>query len=308
MPPRVRLPRMDRSQPMKRTGKPKSPAAGTGTLTRKDAESYLRRFPAQGRMTIALNLLMVLGGNAVVLSLLLGGQLRAAHLIALVMVETVLLFAFSWLLQRAVPRKDWPEEPKPWRQNLPVIAFVLVWLGGAYSITLAMIGGVGDFLALMHSPDAWITSRLYLPLAYTMVLAAVHAASDWQYYRRRGGPFFSDVSHDAMARYLTLILGGIPFAMPFFVVVIGGFKGIEFVTSKARVAPQQSLLAGAAMLLVAGAGFGLIQLLIGSGVNGWAIGFVIAKLIAEVLIVCIPLVMSQVARPAAPAGGVVPGA
>lgn len=292
---------------MKNAGKRKPPAAGPGTLTRKDAEIYLRRFPAQGRMTVAFNLLMVLAGNAVVLWLLLSGQLRAAHLIALVMAETLLLIAVSRALQCAVPRKDWLEQPRPWRQNLPMIGFVLVWLGGAYAMTLVIIGGYRDFLELVRSTDAWISSRLYLPLAYTMALALVHALGDWHHYRRRGGPFISEVSHDAMARYMTLILGGIPFAMPFFAAAIGGFKGIEYVASKARVAPQQSVLAGAAMLLVAGASFGLIQLLISNGVHGWAIGFVFAKLIAEVLIVCIPLVMNEVVKPAMPVGKAAPG-
>ena len=50
------------------------------------------------------------------------------------------------------------------------------------------------------------------------------------------------------ARYLTLIFGGIPFAMPFFVVVIGGFKAIEFLMRRARVAPGQSVLGALAMI------------------------------------------------------------
>ncbi len=99
-----------------------------------------------------------------------------------------------------------------------------------------------------------------------------------------------------MARWLTLTLGGIPFAMPFFAVSIGGYKCIKFIAKKAKLAPEQSVLVAVAMLTVAVGGFYVVNQLIVSEVAGWAIGFVFAKLIAEVLIACIPLVMSEVAR------------
>ena len=265
-------------------------------LTREDVLVYLRRFPSQSRATVVLNLALVLAGNAIVLWLLVSGRLRGAHLIALLIAETVLLIVVAWIQQRMVPRRDWLEQPKPWRETVPVIAFVLVWLGGAYGITLALIDGYGDFLPLFHSLRAWRAAGLHWPLLATLVLALTHAVDDWRYYRARGGPFLSSVAFDAMARYLTLILGGIPFVMPFFVLVIGGFKGVEYVARKARSAPQQSFMAGAAMLAVMYGSFALIGLLISNDVAGWAIGFVFAKLIAEILIACIPLVMAYVAR------------
>lgn len=265
-------------------------------LTARDAQEYLRRFPAQGALQVAFNLGMVLIGNAVVLWLLASGDLRGAHLIVLVMVETILLIAFSWLLQRAVPRVDWSEQPKPWRQTLPLIAFVLVWFAGAYGITLLIIGGYPDVVSLFSSPQAWMESRLYLPILYTLAMALMHGLGDLHHYRRHGGPFLSSVSHDAMARYLTLLLGGIPFAMPFFAVTIGGIKGIEYVVRNARLNARKSVLAGMAMLAVGTIGFQVVDFLIASGVRAWAIGFVFAKLIAESMIACIPLVMSHVAK------------
>lgn len=266
------------------------------TLTREDALVYLRRFPSQGVAAVAVNVALVLAGNAVVLWLLVSGRLRAGHLIALVMAETVLLVAIAWIQQRLVPKSDWLEKPKRWREKGPLLAFVFVWISFAYGMTLVVIQGYRDFLDLLISRDAWIQAGLQWPLLYTLVLALVHAVGDLHHYRSRGGPFLSTVSHDAMARYLTLLLGGIPFAMPFFAVAIGGFKGVEYVSRQARVSPEKSLLAGGAMLLVAGASFALVSLLISSGVAGWAIGFVFAKLIAEILVACIPLVMSHVAH------------
>ena len=281
---------------MKRGKKGRPDTKPSTAAMRQNAKDYLRRFPAQGAASTLSNIAMVLIGNALVFWLLWSGELRAAHLIALVMLETMLLLAISWLLQRAIPRKDWLEQPKPWREKLPILMFVLVWLGGAYGITLAMISGYPDFIALLKSPQAWIETRLYIPLLYTLGLALVHAVADLRHYRQRGGPFVSDVGHDAMARYLTLVLGGIPFAMPFFAAAIGGFKGVEYVAGKARVDPARSTLAGAAMLVVFSGSFWLIEGLMTSGVHGWAIGFVFAKLIAEVLIVCMPLIMVRIAQ------------
>lgn len=271
-------------------------ADSSETLTRADALQYLRRFPSQGMSTVVGNLIGVLAGNAIVLHLLVEGRLRAAHLIALVMAETVLLVTIAWLQHRFVPRRDWSEQPKPLRERLFLFAFVLVWLGGAYSVSLLMVGGFGDFGALLRGPDAWIEAGLHRPLAITLALALVHAHADHVHYREQGGPFLSTVSHDAIGRYLTLLFGGIPFALPFFVVVFGGFKLVEFVLGRMRTAPGESMLGSLAMLLVAGGGFAVISWLMASGVAGWAIGFVVAKVIAELMVAAIPLVMAKVAR------------
>ncbi|HVF33836.1 MAG TPA: hypothetical protein VND91_00765, partial [Candidatus Saccharimonadia bacterium] len=253
-------------------------------------------FPAQGYATVAFNLALVLASNGVVLWLLLSGRLRSAHLIMLVIVETLLLIAIARGAQRLVPRRDLSEQPKPWREVRGVLAFALCWIGFAYALTLVVVQGWGDFIALLRSRSAWTQAGLHWPLLLTLATALVHAAGDLSHYRRHGGPFLSSVSHDAMARYLTLLLGGIPFAMPFFAVAIGGFKGIELLQKRFRAAPATSVLWVLATIAIAFASFGMISLLVASGVNGWAIGYVFAKLIAEACVACIPLVMAHVAR------------
>jgi hypothetical protein len=266
------------------------------TLTRADALQYLRRFPAQGALGISASFASVVVANAIVLHFVLEGRLRAPHLIALVMAETVLLTAIAWLQHRFVPRRDWSEQPKPLRERLFVFGFLLAWLAGAYGITLAVLDGIPDFVALLRSRSAWSEAGLQWPLLVTLLLGLAHAFADHLHYRRHGAPFLSTVSHDAIARYLTLIFGGIPFAMPFFVVVIGGFKAVEFVLRRARVAPGQSTLGALGMIAIAYSGFALVSLLIGGGVTGWAIGYLLAKLIAELMVAAIPLVMAKVAR------------
>lgn len=271
-------------------------ARNADTLTREDALQYLRRFPAQGLAAVAFNLALVLASNAVVLWLLMSGRLRSAHLIALVMTETLLLILIARGTQRLVPRRDWSEQPKPWREARGVLAFALFWIGFAYSLTLVMVQGWGDALALLRSTGAWTKAGLHWPLLMTLATALVHAGGDLAHYRRHGGPFLSSVSHDAMARYLTLLLGAIPFAMPFFAVALGGFKGIELLRKRFGESPVTSVVWVLATIAVGFASFGMISRLIASGVNGWGIGYVCAKLIAEVAVACIPLVMAQVAR------------
>ena len=265
-------------------------------LTREDALQYLKRFPEQGRVAVAINIAFVLAGNSLVFWILWSGLLRAAHLIVLVFVETGMLLALGWWQRRQVPEKDWPEEAKPKRERWSVAAFMFVWLGGAYGMTLLMVQGYGDLRALLTSPRAWIDAGLHWPLAYTALLACVHAVLDLAHYRRHGGVFLSTLSHDTLARVLTLVLGGIPFAMPFFAAVGLGIKGVEFVAKKAKVAPEQSVFAGLAMLAVAWGSFAVVSWLMASGVTGWAVGFVFAKLISEVMVACVPLVMSHVAK------------
>jgi hypothetical protein len=179
---------------------------------------------------------------------------------------------------------------------LPVLGFLIVWCAGAYGITLLMVKGWADMLGFFRDPQQWLDSGLAYALAITAVLALLAGIGDLRRYRRIGAPFMSSISHDVMARMLTLIFGGIPFAMPFFVVTIGGFKTVEWLFKRARTDPAQSLFGAAAMLLVAAGGFALVSALIESGTHGWAIGYVLAKLLAELMVAVIPLVMRHVAK------------
>jgi hypothetical protein len=264
-------------------------------LSKADAEAWLRQFPYRGHAALGLHALLVLGANGFVFWLLHSGRLSGAGLILLVALETVLLLALTRLMALPVPLRDWFEAPKPMREVLPVLAFLVVWCAGAYGITLLMISGWPDFLAYFRDPRQWLRSGLAYALAITVVLALVAGTGDYLRYRRLGAPYMSSLSLDAMARMLTLVLGGIPFAMPFFVVTIGGFKAVEWLAARARTDPRTSILGGLGMLAVAVLGFAAVSALIGAGTSGWAIGFVLAKLLAELMVVAIPLVMREAA-------------
>lgn len=270
-------------------------ASDGDTLTRADAQAWLRQFPFPGWAALGLHALSVLAGNGVVLWLLQSGRLPGAGLILLVVLEFILLMVLARLLAWPVPHAQWFEPPQPWRKVLPLFAFLAVWAGGAYAITLVMIDGWGDFLAFFRDPSAWHRTGLGWALGITATLAVVGGLGDLLRWKRRGPPYMSSLSMDTMARLLTLIFGAIPFAVPFFVVGLGGIKGVEYLAKRARVDPGQSLLAGVAALAVAAVAFQLVGWLIASGVTGWALGYVLAKCLSELLVVAVPLVMREAA-------------
>lgn len=274
------------------------------TLTREDARAWQRHFPFPGWGALAFQALAVLAGNALVFWLLASGRLPGAGLILLVVIEFVLLLALANLAALPVPREHLYEPPKPWREQLFMLGFLVVWAGGAYSITLLMIQGWGDFLAYFSDASRWHTTGLSWAIGATTALALFTAAGDWLRYRTKGPPYMPALGLDVMSRLLTLMFGAIPFAVPFFVVTIGGFKGVEYVFKRLGQKPGHSIAAGLAMLAVGYGGFAVIGWLISTGVSGWATGYVLAKCLSELMVVAIPLVMREAAgTPDAPPRG-----
>jgi len=269
----------------------KNTTAKTDTLTRADALAYLKQFPFHGPLAFGLSLLPVLASNGYLLWLMLQERLSGPGLILIVVIETVMLTLLARLSAVPIPRRDWMDQPKPWSQILPVLVFLLIWCSGAYGMTLLFIGGWTEMLGYFRHGHVWFDSGVAYALALTLGLAIFPMLSDWQRYRRIGPPFMASLGHDAMARLLTLIFGGIPFAMPFFVVVIGGFKLIEWIVLRAKSAPGTSALAAACMLACAVSGFLLVEQLIRTEAHAWAIGYMLAKLVSELMVASIPLVM-----------------
>ncbi len=270
-------------------------ASSNDTLTRADAQTYLKQFPFTGYLPWALHLLPVVASNGYVLWLMLQGRLSGPGLILIVVIETVLLTVLARLAALPIPRADWLEQPKPLKETLPLLLFLIVWCSGAYGITLLMIDGWPEMLRFTREPSIWIDSGVAWAIGITTLLALLTMVGDWTRYRRHGAPYIAALSHDVMARMLTLIFGAIPFAMPFFVVTIGGFKAVEWIAKRARHDPAHSALAGLAMLGVGWGGFLLVGQLIAIGTHGWAIGYLLAKLVSELMVAAIPLVMHIVA-------------
>lgn len=259
------------------------------------AQAWLRQFPFPGWGALALHALFVLAGNGVVLWLLHTQRLPGAGLILLVVLELLLLVVLARVLALPVPKAQWFEQPKPWREVLPLLAFLVVWAGGAYTLTLFVIGGWSDFLAYFRDPPAWHRTGLGWALGVTAVLALSGGIADYLRWRRIGPPYVSSLAPDAMARLLTLVFGAIPFAVPFFVVVLGGMKAVSAIAARARIDPGWSLAAALVVLLVAAAGIQWVGWLVSAGVGGWALGYVLAKCLSELAMLALPLLMREAA-------------
>jgi hypothetical protein len=291
------------------TARPKN-TRRSDQLSQHDAEACLRNFPFPGYPALALHALFVIACNGYVFWLLVSGQLPAAGLILLVAIECSALLLLLQLLAYAVPPEHWADPPDRGTKRLALLGFLIVWCGGAYGLTLVVIDGWRDLLGFWQDLDRWYETGLAYALALTLGLALIATLSDWQRYRRIGPPFMPTASTDCMARMLTLIFGAIPFAVPFFVVAIGGAKLVEWLFARAGRDLQNTILGALCMLAAAYGSFFLVGMLIDAGIGGWAIGYVLAKILAELLVVALPLIMrdaagstGQVATPSSAAKG-----
>lgn len=271
-------------------------ASSGQTLTRNDAKAWLRQFPFPGWGALGFQALVVLAGNGLVLWLLASGRLPGAGLILLVVVEFMLLFVLAHLAALPVPRAHWYDPPTPWREQLFMLGFLAVWAGGAYSLTLLIIAGWPDFLAYFRDLGRWHATGLSWALGATFVLALATASGDWLRYRRRGPPFVPALGLEVASRMLTLIFGAIPFAVPIFTAFIGAVKSAERIVAALRA---ERWLAAVATLAAALAGLALLSaMFVGlqhAGVHQWAVGYVMAKCVAELLVVAIPIAMREAA-------------
>lgn len=271
-------------------------AAGGEQLTREDAQAWQRHFPFPGWGALAFQALVVLAGNGLVLWLLATGRLPGAGLILLVVVEFALLMALANLAALPVPRAHRFEPPKPWREQLFLLGFLVVWAGGAYSLTLVMIDGWADFLAYFRDPRHWHATGVSWALGVTTVLALCTGLGDWLRYRAKGPPFMPALGLDVMSRLLTLIFGAIPFAVPIFSVFLGVAKGGESAVAAVRAQRPGRAAAIAGLVLCGVALLGAMFVVLDrAGVHGWAIGYVMAKCAAELMVVAIPIVMREAA-------------
>jgi hypothetical protein len=260
-------------------------------------DALLERYPLASPWEMARQLTVVVGGNAIVLRLLITGRMLPFHLVALVAIEAVLLSAIAWSQTRMVPRSALMDKPQPLRQRLGVLAFGAFWLAFVYAIIFgAMLQSGPQVIAALRQPLATLEQGALLwPLGITLTFALVDAAVDWQHWRSSGGFFLSTPGFNSAARWLTLFLGGIPFLVPFAAGVFaiatlgqhlakrGGGGGASGV---ARFAPfiAPALLIGM---------FGAISLLLRAGVSGWAIGYCSAKLVSESFLVFLPLIATR---------------
>lgn len=275
-----------------------SPAEDAKQQSLRDWEMVMRRYPLASPLGLGWQVLTTLGGNLVIAWLVAHGRMSPLELVVLVAIEAVLLVAIAWIHSRFVPKESLNEKPMKLRERLGTLAFGLFWLACVYGLVLFAFVPSGDELRrLLDDPFAFVLgSNLKWPLLITLGGALVDALQDHAHLMRRGGYFISTPGLQGAARWMTLFLGGIPFFMPV-VAVIGllvalGKRAGEWVKRRRggddREIESKVMMVLAPLMMVAF--FATFSGLVTSGVSGWAIGYATAKFIAEIFIVCLPLI------------------
>ena len=268
---------------MTASSRPTSPKANS--IAQWDA--LLARYPLGSPLELARQLAVVGIGNAVVVRMVVTGQLAPWELVLLVGLEAFLLTAVAWAQARMVPRSALMDEPVPLAQRLGTLGFGLFWLAAVYTIILGVYLREGrELLDALAAP--WETLRrsaVRWPLAISVVAAAADAVADWRHWRARGGYFLSTPGFNAGARWLTLFFGGIPFFVPMAALA---WTVVTFVQRLVR--DPRSPLTLVVIPLLALAVFGPLAWMLRAGVLAWAVGYTSAKLVSEGFILCLPLI------------------
>lgn len=263
-------------------------------------EGLLKRYPLPSPFGLGVQVLMTLAGNGLVVWLVASGRMTPFELVTLVALEALLLIALAWGQSRLVPPEAREPPAMTPRDRLNTLIFAAFWLGGVYSICLlVMLRAWPEALAATRDPIGFLaTSAIRWPLLLTALMALIDALQDWRFFRRHGGIFHSTPGFHGAARWLTLFLGGIPFAIPFFTAFIGLVKGGEALARYARGNTTRKAALGIIALLVVGIALcsGLPSILdraTRDGVSMWALGYCAAKVCAELFIVFLPVIASK---------------
>jgi sterol desaturase/sphingolipid hydroxylase (fatty acid hydroxylase superfamily) len=269
-------------------------------------EQLMARYPLGSRGMIAWQVLSTLAANGIIVWLIATARMTPFELVALVAIEVVLLVGIGWLQGRSVPVAAREKQAMAPRERLVTGAFALFWLGGVYSfVFLGFVPSGEEIGRALRDPIAFLAgSNLKWPLLITLAGAALDVMQDAAHFRRHGGTFISTPGFHGAARWLTLFLGGIPFFVP----LVGIVVAIKLVAD--RVGPALTRRLGSPrlpvqMLLILMIPVSILLAILGLGwiadavegwtgpvaeVAWWAWCYGAAKFVAELFIVCLPLI------------------
>ncbi len=263
---------------------------------------FLRRYPLASRWGLALPIGGTLLGNGLVVWLVISGRMTPFELVMLVAIEALLLMGIAWLQKRSVPPEAVEANPMTLKDRLTTLAFLLLLLGGMYGfVFFDLVPSEAEILGFLRDPVAFLSaSSLKWPLLITLITASIDVLQDHAHFRRHGDMFFSTPQLQGAARGLTLILGGIPYLVPVVCTAICLHFGVKrmhaWLTRGVRYDFDKGLIAIFLGLGVMASIVGALMLLdridaaLGHGVQLWTLGYGAAKFVAELFIVCMPLI------------------
>ena len=256
-----------------------------------NADALIERYPPGRRKALWKQVLSVVVGNSVVAYLLLVRQINPVYLVLLVGLEAMLLSLVETGQQAFVPRESIPEELRGCGR-LFTLAFCLVALLFMNGMLLAGMFDAGPALLtlLKHPVEEFVRAQLFWPLLITLATGLLDARRALKDFAVTGGTLVSTPGWNSRARWLTLTLGVIPGA----ILIVGSLwvagKVLERTKRKGREVTNFLLWKLGAVVL---SGFYLAYLQVSSGFVGWAIGYCVAKITSELLIVTMPLAAAR---------------
>lgn len=263
-------------------------------------EALQARYPLGSRWELVRPATSVVAANFLTARALLRWEMHPWELVLLVALEALAFSAIAWVQTLSVPaeaRADAGEPKQPLGQRLGALVFGLFWIVAVYGLIFNFyLRELPDWQGLAAAPlDYLAQSAIRWPLAVSVGGALLDAFADRQFWRHRGGIFVSTPGFTGLARWLTLIFGGIPFFVPFAVgagIIAAVAKALErrFAATPTKTWP---LLAFPVLGIALFWGMGY---LIRAGAVGWTIGYVSAKLGSELLLLGVPLLAERASR------------
>ena len=276
-------------------------------------DALRERYPLASRWELVRPASSVAAANFLTARALWRGEMRPWELVALVALEALALTLIAGIQLRFVPVDARPPEEGPKKtlaQRIGAFTFLLLWLSFIYGVVFAaLLQDSAPLKETIRDPWAFLRgSAIRWPLLVAVAGALLDAVADWRFWKGRGGTFVSTPGFTAMARWLTLILGGIPFFMP---LAIGGFA----IAGAAKWVEKRSLASRGdgsgrtkgwevrgmplPILLFPVLGIGLlwgIGHLVQSGREGWILGYLCAKVASELFVLGVPLIAERAGR------------
>jgi hypothetical protein len=266
-------------------------------------DTLRKRYPVGSHWELVRQAGGVLAANVLAAKALMRGEMRPWELVVLVGFEAIAYSLVAWIQVLTVPpeaRPDADEKKTPLGARLGTLLFGFFWLACVYGLVFGFfLRDLDPFLAAVREPLAYLRhSAIRWPLAVAVGGLLLDAVADRQFWKQHGGTFVSTPAFTAMARWLTLFLGGIPFFVPF---AAGGFgiaqfaKWIEKRYGKGATGGKMPK----AVLVMPVLAIGLMMLvgwLMQAGELGWTIGYCSAKFVSEMLILGVPLMAEKAAR------------
>lgn len=257
-------------------------------------DAILGRYPPGNRLSLVRQIAMMLASNAFTVYLLITHRMQPVHLVLLVAIEAVLLSLVSIGQSSFVPAEAKPKSDQTPIQRIYTLAFGLFWLTVVYSLVFAGLFHMDlPFGTLIRNPlETLGRAGMYWPLGITLASAIADSWKDAVYFRERGGIFMSTPGLNAIARWLTLFLGGIPYLIPLAAVAWAISQGVKRLEKRMirQSIPTDARLALLVVPLLGLGVFGVMGSLISAGLSGWAIGYCSAKFASELLILCLPVI------------------